>query len=52
MANLYQYQSSNIHKTWIMFIVFFIVVVGIGYVFTEAYGDPSFVIFAVIFSVV
>ena len=35
-----------------MFIVFFAVVVGIGYVFSEAYGDPSFVIFAVIFSVV
>lgn len=34
-----------------MFIVFFVVVVGIGYVFSEAYGDPSFIIFALIFSV-
>jgi heat shock protein HtpX len=35
-----------------MFVVFFVVVVAIGYVFTEAYGDPSFVIIAVVFSVV
>jgi heat shock protein HtpX len=52
MASLYTYQSSNIHKTWLMFIVFFIVVIGIGFVFTEAYGDPTFVIFAAIFSIV
>lgn len=35
-----------------MFAVFFVVVVGIGYVFSQAYGDPSFIIFALIFSVV
>jgi heat shock protein HtpX len=52
MANLYTYQSSNIRKTWLMFIVFFVVVAAIGYVFSYAYGDPSFIIFAVIFSVV
>ena len=52
MANLYTYQSSNIRRTWLMFFVFFVVIVAIGYVFTEAYGDPSFLIFAVIFSVV
>lgn len=52
MANLYQYQSSNIRKTWIMFIVFFIVVIGIGFIFTEAYGDPSFIIIAAVFSIV
>jgi len=52
MANLYTYQSANIRRTWVLFIVFFIVVVGIGYVFSEAYGDPSFIIFALIFSVV
>src|ERR1700735_3393803 len=50
--NLYDYQSSNVHRTWIMFVVFFAVVIAIGYVFSEAYGDPSFIIFAVIFSVV
>src|ERR1700735_4174872 len=50
--NLYDYQSSNVHRTWIMFVVFFAVVIAIGYVFSEAYGDPSFIIFAVIFTVI
>ena len=51
-TNLYQLQSSNIRRTWILFVVFFIVVVGIGYVFSRVYGDPSFLVFAVIFTVV
>lgn len=51
-ANLYNYQSENIHRTWLLFIVFFLVVVGVGYVFSKAYGDPSFIIFALIFSIV
>jgi len=34
-----------------MFLVFFVVIIGLGYVFTEAYGDPSFVIFAAIFTI-
>jgi len=52
MANLYTYQASNIRRTWLLFIVFIAVVLAIGYVFSEAYGDPSFLIFAGIFSVV
>ena len=52
MANLYQYQSSNIHRTWLLFFVFFVVVLGIGFIFTQAYGDPSFIIFAAIFSII
>lgn len=52
MPNLYQYQSSNIHRTWLLFVVFFAVVVGIGYVFSLAYNDQSFIIFAIIFTVV
>lgn len=52
MANLYTYQSVNIRRTWVLFIVFFAVVTGIGYVFSMAYGDPSYVVFALIFTVV
>ena len=52
MANVYDYQSANVHRTWIMFAVFFVVVIAIGYVFSIAYGDPSFIVFAVIFTVV
>ena len=35
-----------------MFAVFFVVVVGIGYVFAQAYGDPSYIVFALIFSII
>ena len=51
-SNLYTYQSSNVRRTWLLFFVFAIVVIGLGWVFSKAYGDPSFVVFAVIFSVV
>jgi heat shock protein HtpX len=51
MSNLYTYQSSNIHRTWLLFAVFFVVIMALGYVLTMAYGDPSFIIFAGIFSV-
>jgi heat shock protein HtpX len=52
MTNLYTYQDSNIRRTWILFIVFFIVVIGLGWVFSNAYGDYSILAFAIIFSVV
>ncbi len=51
MANLYQYQSSSVRRTWLLFAVFFAVVMGLGYVFTMVYGDPNFIIFAAIFSI-
>jgi heat shock protein HtpX len=52
MANLYSYQDSNIRRTWLLFFVFFVVVSALGYCISAYYGDPSFLIFAVIFSVV
>jgi len=51
-TNLYDYQSANVRRTWLLFVVFFVVVIGIGYVFSQAYGDPNFIYFALIFSVV
>ena len=50
--NLYDYQSSNVRRTWLLFIVFFAIIMALGYVLTEAYGDPSFIIFAGLFSVI
>ena len=51
-ANLYTLQASNVRRTWLLFIVFFLVVGGLGYAISMYYGDPSFLIFALIFSVV
>jgi heat shock protein HtpX len=51
-ANLYTLQSSNVRRTWLLFVVFFLVVGALGYAISMYYGDPSFFIFALIFSVV
>lgn len=52
MANLYNYQSANIRRTWLLFIVFFAVVLGLGYAFSVVYNDPSLIFFAAVFSIV
>ncbi len=48
--NLYTQQSKNIRKTWLLMSLFLVVVIGIGWVFAQIYGDSSFVVAAVIFS--
>jgi heat shock protein HtpX len=52
MANLYTLQSSNVRRTWMLFIVFFIVVGALGYFISAYYGDPTFLVGAIIFSIV
>lgn len=48
--NLYQHKESNIRKTWLLFSLFLIVVIGIGYLATRYFGNINILIFAVIFS--
>src|SRR3989344_973055 len=48
---LYNQKDSNIRKTWLLFTFFLIIVIGIGFVFSQIYGNPSILYFAVIFSV-
>lgn len=52
MASLYTHKESNIRRTWAIFTVFFVVVIGIGWVFSRIYGDPSILVIAVLFSTV
>lgn len=51
MASLYTRRSENIRKTWILFGAFFVVIIGIGWVFTQIYGSPIILYFAVGFSI-
>lgn len=51
MASLYQYQESNIRRTWLLFSGFLIVVISLGWVFSYVYGNQSILFFAVIFSI-
>ena len=52
MATLYTQQSKNIGKTWFLMSLFFIVVIAIGFVFSQYYGNPAILYFFVIFSIV
>ncbi len=51
MATLYTQQDKNIRKTWMLFTLFLIVVIGIGWAFSFIYQNPGILYFAVIFSV-
>ncbi len=52
MATLYTQQSSNITKTWIFLTGFFLLIIAIGFVFAEAYGNSGILYIAVILSIV
>ncbi len=51
VSNLYTHQASNVRKTWFLMTVFLIVVIGIGYIFSQVWGDPSILYIAVAFSI-
>ena len=48
---LYSQKESNIRKTWLLFTIFLIAVIGIGWVFSRIYGNPGILFFAVFFSI-
>lgn len=48
---LYTEKSKNIRKTWLLMAAFFGVVVGIGFIFAQIYGNPEILYVAVIFSI-
>src|SRR3989344_4307531 len=50
MKNIYEHREANIAKTWVIMLLFFGVVIGLGWVFARIYGDPSILVIAVVFS--
>ncbi len=50
MATLYTHKDSNVRKTYLLFTIFFIVIIGIGWGFSYVYKSPGILLFAVIFS--
>ncbi len=52
MATLYTEQSKNVRKTWFLMSIFFILIIAIGFVFAQYYGNPNILYFFVIFSIV
>jgi heat shock protein HtpX len=51
MATLYNQQDSNIRKTWFLLTLFFVVVIGVGFVFARVYDNAIILYVAVIFSI-
>jgi len=50
MASLYTHRAANIRKTWIIFALFFVIVIAIGWVFSQVYGDSTILVIAIVFS--
>ncbi len=51
MTNLYTQHDVNIRKTWFLMTVFFVLIIGLGFLFDYAYNSPEILYFAVILSV-
>lgn len=49
---LYTDSDSNARKTWLLMTIFFVAVIGIGWVFSQALNSPVILYIAVIFSIV
>lgn len=52
MATIYTEQSKNIHRTYILFTLFFLVVIALGWTFSYALNNQSILVFAVLFSII
>lgn len=51
MASIYTHRDSNIRKTWLLVTIFLVVVIAIGFFFSQIYNAPEILIIAVVFSV-
>jgi heat shock protein HtpX len=52
MATLYTHQGKNVRKTWFLMSIFFVIIVGIGYIASAIYGNPAIMYVAIIFSLI
>ncbi len=52
MANLYQNKDANIRKTWLLVTMFFVMLVGFGWVISYAYNAPEILYIAVVLSII
>jgi heat shock protein HtpX len=52
MATLYTHQTENVTKTWVFLAVFFVLVIGLGWVFGRAYHNPSIIYIAFALSLI
>lgn len=51
MATLYTHKDSNIRKTWILITAFFVLIIVVGWILSQLFGNPAILVIALIFSV-
>lgn len=51
MATLYTHQDQNVRKTWLLMFMFFVVVIGVTWVFSQSMQNPSILYMGIIFAV-
>jgi len=51
MATIYTHASENIRKTWLLLMFFFVFIIGLGWLLSQALGDSNFLYFAVAIAV-
>lgn len=49
--SIYTHRDANVRKTWLLVTLFFVFIIGVGWVFAQAAGDPTILYVAIIFSV-
>jgi len=49
-SNLYSNNDSNVRKTWVLMVLFFVIVILVGWGFSFVYNSPNILYFAVVFS--
>lgn len=51
MATVYTEQNKNTKRTWLLMILFLIIIIGLGYTFSAIYDNPAILYVCIIFSV-
>jgi heat shock protein HtpX len=46
MATIYNQVDKNIRKTWLLITIFLVIIIGLGWLFSQVYGEPRFLYFA------
>jgi heat shock protein HtpX len=52
MASFYTQKNSNIRKTFFLFFFFLIFIIGVGWIFAQAYGDSLILYIAIAFALI
>ncbi len=50
MTTIYTNAESNIRKTWVLITLFLVFIIGLGWIFSRVFQNPTILIYAVIFS--